>query len=610
MKPSLVSLRRRALPLLAAVFATCRLAAQPLVFEPPVSYPTGQFPYLVVTDDFNGDLISDIAVVNNGVWPTGTGSVSVLLGIGDGSFQAATTYTAGVIPMGMASGDLNGDGSPDLFVVNRAPEGGSSLMAFLNRDDGSGTFLPPISMSSGSQPKNVALGLFNADAHLDAAVSVHGNSAVQILLGNGDGTFTHPYPFIPGFPGITGVITGDFNNDSRTDVVTSNWPASSVSILLGNGDGTFTERLPRPGTVDLVWLPAAGDFNADNKLDLIAPSATDSTASVLVGNGDGSFLPQMVTAVGGNSYHPQIADMDGDGNPDLVVASVGLRILAGNGNGTFQAAQWFAAPDAWCGSAVADFNGDGAPDVVVANNPLHTLWVFLQIPPNRNPEANAGADQTLECAGSLTPAQLDGSASSDPDGDSLTYEWTVAEGSGAVIDNPSAIQPTGWFPTGTTMVTLIVADGNGGFDTDDMLVIVEDTTAPVVVCTTDVASLWPPNHRMVAVRVFLAVADVCASPEDFTVACQVSSSEADDAKGDGETTGDVNGANGYVSPVPVALTYDLQSGMFTGLVNLRAERNGSRNGRIYSISGVAGDPSGNNSSASCVVVVPHDKGRK
>jgi hypothetical protein len=229
---------------------------------------------------------------------------------------------------------------------------------------------------------------------------------------------------------------------------------------------------------------------------------------------------------------------------------------------------------------------------------------------NQPPSCDAGADQMLECAGALTPAQLNGSASSDPDGDSLTYEWTVAEGSGAVIENPSSIQPTGWFPIGTTMVTLLVADGNGGFDTDDMFVVVHDTTAPVVVCTTDVASLWPPNHRMVAVRIFLNVADVCASPRDFSVMCQVSSSEADDAKGDGKSTGDVNGANGYISPVPVTLTYDPGSGMFTGRVNLRAERNGSKNGRTYSITGVASDPSGNSGSANCVVIVPHDMGKK
>lgn len=229
---------------------------------------------------------------------------------------------------------------------------------------------------------------------------------------------------------------------------------------------------------------------------------------------------------------------------------------------------------------------------------------------NQPPSCDAGADQTLECAGALTPTQLNGAASSDPDGDSITYEWTVADGSGAVIENPSSIHPTGWFPIGATMVTLIVTDGNGGFDTDDMLVVVQDTTAPVVVCTTDVASLWPPNHRMVAVRIFLNVADVGASPQDFSVMCQVSSSEADDARGDGKSTGDVNGTNGYISPVPVALTYDPQSGMFTGRVNLRAERDGSKKGRTYSITAVASDPSGNSSSANCVVVVPHDMGKK
>lgn len=594
------------LALCLPVLAQAGMAA-PLAFEPAADHSTGQFPYLVVTNDFNLDTLTDIAVVNNGVWPYSLGSVSVLLGTGDGGFQPATTYTAGVIPMGMASGDFNGDGSPDLFVVNRAPYGTSSLMVFLNRDDGSGTFLPPITMPSGSQPKNVAIGHFNTDAYLDAAVAVHGDSALQILFGTVDGHFVQTYPFIPFSPTVTGVVTGDFNNDGFADLVSSNWGYSNLTILSGHGDGTFTEQPPRPATVSLCWMPAAGDFNGDSRLDIIAPSATTGTASVLLGNGDGSFLPQMVTTVGGNSYLPQLADMNNDGELDLIVASGGLRILAGNGDGTFQPAQFFSAPDAWAGSAVADFNRDGAPDVVVANNPLHTVSVFLQIPPNQAPLANAGGDIAAECLGGLTPVQLDGSLSSDPDNDGLTFSWTVAGGSGATIDNPADPKPTGWFPLGATLVTLTVDDGKGGIDSDDVLVVVSDTTAPVLACTTDPATLWPPNHRMQRVGIALGVIDVCTDADEFTVLCHVTSNEPDDAKGDGKTTGDVNGSNGYMAPVPVALTYDPGSNLFRGVVSLRAERNGGKSGRIYSISCEATDSSGNTSTASCVVIIPHNR---
>jgi hypothetical protein len=247
---------------------------------------------------------------------------------------------------------------------------------------------------------------------------------------------------------------------------------------------------------------------------------------------------------------------------------------------------------------------------VVSNYPLHTVWVFLQIPPNQPPVADAGDDITVECAGDLTEVLIDGTASSDPDDDTLTYAWAVADGSGAWIDDPSDPTPTGWFPHGATLVTLTVSDGNGGFDTDDVLVVVSDTTAPVLACTTDLATLWPPNHRMQPVRISLGVTDACTDAEDFTVVCQVSSNEADDAMGDGKSTGDVNGSDGNTAPVPVTLAYDEESGLFTGVVLLRAERNGGKNGRIYSIVCDVTDPAGNAASASCVVLVPHDQRAK
>lgn len=590
------------------------LAAQPLVFQPPVTYPAGIYPFQMVAADFNGDLVADFAAVNFGVWPTGNGSVSVYLGNGNGGFPPQASYTAGVIPMGIATGDFNEDGSPDLFTVNRTPAGpGGSLSVFLNRHDGSGTFLSPSSLPSGSQPMNAAAGYLNADTHLDIAVAVHGSNAVQILLGNGDGTFSQPNPLISVGVGPNGVVIADINNDGVQDVAISNWWSDNVSVLLGNGDGTFVEKLPRSAIGPRSWNLAAGDFDHDGKVDLAVPSALVGTLSILRGVGDGSFQPQLVMPVGGvgnDIYNLSVADMDGDGSLDIVAAANGLRIFKGNGNATFQPPQVFGAPAPAMCSAVADFNGDGAPDVVVGTYAGNSASVFLQVPPNHDPVANAGPDQTVECLGNLTPVELDGSSSSDPDGDSLTYGWSVASDSGAVIDDPSGATPTGWFPDGTTMVTLTVSDGHGGFDTDDMLVIVHDTAAPVVVCTTDIASLWPPNHRMVPVSISLSITDACTSPGQFTVSCAVSSSEPDEGKGDGKTKGDVNGANGYISPVPVTLVYQPTSGLFTGVVNLRAERDGSKYERTYSITSLVGDSSGNKTTATCVVVVPRDMGRK
>jgi hypothetical protein len=219
---------------------------------------------------------------------------------------------------------------------------------------------------------------------------------------------------------------------------------------------------------------------------------------------------------------------------------------------------------------------------------------------NDDPWADAGLDQVVECAGALTSVSLEGSGSSDPDGDALTYEWSAPLG--VFLDDPSSVAPTGQFPMGPSLLTLTVSDGNGGVASDDVLITVEDTTAPVVVCTTDVIALRPPDHTMRKVEICVAVTEECS---DVTLTCEVSSSEPDDAKGDGQFTGDVDGLDGYTLPVEVNLVFDPESGCFLGEVELRAERDGRNRGRTYSIVCHVTDVAGNRAQAGCVVVVPH-----
>ena len=227
------------------------------------------------------------------------------------------------------------------------------------------------------------------------------------------------------------------------------------------------------------------------------------------------------------------------------------------------------------------------------------------------PVADAGADQVIPCpAGAIV--QLDGTGSYDPNGDGFSLLWTVP--STVLLDDPTSATPLGAFPVGVTMATLTVTDDHGAVDTDDVVITVYDDAPPEVACTTNVASLAPPNRKMVAVEVYVEATDVCDAPDQLQlVAVTLESNEPDDADGksDGSTTGDTHGADGFSAPVDVTseFLYNAATASFEGTVFLRAELDKNGSGRTYSINATVVDTAGNLADTSCVVVVPK-KGRR
>lgn len=274
----------------------------------------------VATGDFNGDGKLDLVVLTG----CGTGPcVSILLGNGDGTFQAHIDYPAGTgdLPTSLAVADLNGDGKLDLAVTNQSSDAVSVLLG-----NGDGTFQPYAAYGAGGSPMSVAD--FNGDGKLDLAVV--NSSGVSIFLNKGDGTFPSTQDFSTA-PGPTSVTTGDFNGDGKLDLAVTAVCASAsnctgagvVCILLGNGADTFQACVDYPVGIDPVWITAE-DLNGDGNLDLaVANEGTGgdgvpsgSSVMILWGNGDGTFAGQTFTAGNGPDW-VGVGDFNGDGRLDF-----------------------------------------------------------------------------------------------------------------------------------------------------------------------------------------------------------------------------------------------------------------------------------------------------
>ena len=207
---------------------------------------------------------------------------------------------------------------------------------------------------------------------------------------------------------------------------------------------------------------------------------------------------------------------------------------------------------------------------------------------NQPPVAVAGDDQILECSTPTgTPVTLDGTGSSDPDLDTLTYLWSAP---GVTFDDDTSSMPTGSFPQGETIVTLTVSDGEFE-DIDSLVVTIEDTTPPVIDLTFDPDSLWPPNHKMVEINATVNVTDTCDANPGWWLSL-VNSNEPDNGRGDGNTVNDIQNV--------------LINSMDTQF-DLRAERQGGGSGRVYTIEYQAEDAEGNRTIANGAVVVPHNQ---
>jgi hypothetical protein len=315
-------------------------------------------------------------------------STRVMTSVNTVSFLPVVTYDAGgALPSSVVVADLNGDGKPDVMVANSSSGTVGVLLG-----NGDGTFLPVVLYPSGGlTAASIVVADLNGDGKLDLAVATCASSGsncsngkVGVLLGNGDGTFQAAVTYATGQFATIAVAVADLNGDGKPDlIVANNYSVFGLGVLLGNGDGTF-QPVVTTNFNGIATSIAAADVNGDGKIDVvmaacvISGKSCASRPSVLLGNGDGTF--QRIANYGSGWYNANsiaVADVNGDGKPDLLVGDLcnsaskcsggPVAVLLGNGDGTFQPPVSYSTPYETTAVAVADVNGDGKADLIATD---------------------------------------------------------------------------------------------------------------------------------------------------------------------------------------------------------------------------------------------------
>lgn len=374
--------------LTTAFFAVLFIAASRLPSGTPVSggfnrivIPVGKAPGSIAIADVNHDGKPDIIVAN-----TADETVSVLLGDGKGRFSPApgSPFPCNPNPNDIAVADMNGDGNLDLIIVNTQTPYITILLG-----DGTGRFKPsahsPFATKSYPHPHGVVVGDFMGDTKPAVVTDSWGNNQILLIPSDGQGNLILPGKFFPAdIRSDAGVHGADFNHDGKLDIVTTSQIGNSIGLMLGDGNGGFHKAPGSPFRAGAEsWEFTVGDINGDGNPDVIVipyerdlPDPKQLGVTILLGDGKGGFTTMRGSpfSLAGCRGPDRVAtgDLNGDGFRDIVVSCAQnnkLMLYMGSNDGSFQISTQ-NVQTGWSGLAIADLNGDGKDDIVVSNNVL------------------------------------------------------------------------------------------------------------------------------------------------------------------------------------------------------------------------------------------------
>ncbi len=476
-------------------------------FAAKQDFTTGSGPFSVSLADLNGDGKPDLAVANRN-----SNTVSVLLnmttpGTATSSFAAKQDFATGLAPVSVSWGDLNGDGKPDLATANSSL---NTVSVLLNTTPWVTAFglAAKQDFTAGSSPVSVSLGDLNGDGKPDLVVANLNSKTVSVFLNT-----TAPGVATPSFAAKQDFTTdlapvaaslGDLNGDGKPDLIVANMGSNTVSVLLNTtapGAATPTFAAKHDFTTGSYPVSVAvGDLNGDGKPDLVVANRASNTVSVFLnttapGATTPSFAAKQDFTTGAWPSSVRLADINGDGKPDLIVTdyssntvSVLLNTTApGATTPSFAAKQDFTTGSGPYSVSFADLNGDGKPDLAVANMDSNTVSVLLNTtaPGAATPSFAAKQDfVTGTRPGSVSLGDLNGDGKPDlvvaNFGSNTVSAFLNTTAPGAATPSFAAKQD---FATGTSPPSVSVGDLNGDGRPDLALANVSSNTVSVLLNT-------------------------------------------------------------------------------------------------------------------------------